>query len=274
MPRARSTETTRQTAVSPYEPGSGCLSGFTVIPLTVIIISSVLGSLAMKTTPAMNLPITVATIPSVPSTTIPPTNIPNTPVSVATDPSSGITAEIVSEDPTSSFSGESSSELSASFTPEIQFWGANIVRWSAAFGLDPNLAATVMQIESCGDPRALSRSGAIGLFQVMPFHFHATDEPYNPETNAARGLAYLKKSLETANGDARLALAGYNGGIGVISRSEWAWPAETKRYVQFGWPMYSATRSFFGSNEAVQDWYVKYGASLCRQASARLGLSQ
>jgi hypothetical protein len=262
MPRARSTETTRQTAVSPYEPGSGCLSGFTVIPLTVIFVSSLLASLAMKITPPMPLPVPIATLPS----TLAPANI-------TTDSSSQITAEIIADSP-SNISTKFSSELSASFTPEIQFWGENIVRWSSAFGLDPNLAATVMQIESCGDPRATSRSGAMGLFQVMPFHFHATDEPYNPETNATRGLAYLKKSLETANGDARLALAGYNGGIGVISRGEWTWPAETKRYVQFGWPMYSATRSIFASNEAVQDWYVKYGASLCRQASARLGLSE
>lgn len=262
MPRARSTETTRQTAVSPYEQGNGCLSGFTVIPLTVIFVSSLLASLAMKITPPMPLLVPIATLPS----TLAPSNI-------AMDSSSQITAEIIADSP-SNISTKFSSEISASFTPEIQFWGENIVRWSSAFGLDPNLAAAVMQIESCGDPRATSRSGAMGLFQVMPFHFHATDEPYNPETNAARGLAYLKKSLETANGDARLAMAGYNGGIGVISRGEWTWPAETKRYVQFGWPMYNATRNPFASNEAVQDWYVKYGASLCRQASARLGLSE
>jgi soluble lytic murein transglycosylase-like protein len=238
------------------------LSGFTVIPLTVIFVSSLLASLAMKITPPMPQPVPIATLPS----TLAPANI-------TTDSSSQITAEIIADSP-SNISAKFSSELSASFTPEIQFWGENIVRWSSAFGLDPNLAATAMQIESCGDPRATSRSGAMGLFQVMPFHFHTTDEPYNPETNAARGLAYLKKSLETANGDARLALAGYNGGIGVISRSEWTWPAETKRYVQFGWPIYIATQSIFASNEAVQDWYVKYGASLCRQASARLGLSE
>lgn len=262
MPRARSTETTRQTAASPYEPGSGCLSGFTVIPLTVIFVSSLLASLAMKITPAMPLP---APIVPVASTTI-PTSIPaNGPLEIA--------AEIIS-DISSGISANTSSGISPTFTPEIQYWSENIVRWSSAFGLDPNLAATVMQIESCGDPRATSRSGAMGLFQVMPFHFHAIDEPYNPETNALRGLAYLKKSLETANGDARLALAGYNGGIGVISRSEWSWPAETKRYVQFGWPIYSVTQTASSSNEAVQEWYVKYGASLCRQASARLGLSQ
>ena len=48
------------------------------------------------------------------------------------------------------------------------------------------------------------------------------------------GLNYLSRSLQTASGNARLAMAGYNGGIGVISRGEWSWSAETNRYVRFG----------------------------------------
>src|SRR3972149_6264675 len=61
--------------------------------------------------------------------------------------------------------------LSPIFTPEVQHCADKIQGWSASAGIDPNLVATVMQIESCGDPQALSRSGAMGLFQVMPYHF-------------------------------------------------------------------------------------------------------
>ena len=100
-----------------------------------------------------------------------------------------------------------------------------------------------MQIESCGDPRATSRAGAMGLFQVMPYHFMAGENPYQPDTNALRGLGYLKRSLDTAGGNARLALAGYNGGIGVINRGEWTWAAETARYVKYGFPIYEDARS-------------------------------
>ena len=53
------------------------------------------------------------------------------------------------------------------FTPEIQHWAPQIVAWAGAVGIDPNMAATVMQIESCGDPNAVSSTGAQGLFQVM-----------------------------------------------------------------------------------------------------------
>ncbi len=163
-------------------------------------------------------------------------------------------------------------DISPIFTPEVQYWGAKLAGWSAEFGLDPNLAATVMQIESCGFPRALSSAGAIGLFQVMPFHFSASDAPYDPDTNASRGLAYLAQSLVRAGGDARLALAGYNGGISVIDRGEWAWSAQTNRYVYYGAPIYADASAGLGSSDMLNAWYLKYGVSLCRQAHDYLGL--
>ena len=162
--------------------------------------------------------------------------------------------------------------LSPIFTSTVQYWGGQILIWSAEFNLDPNLAATVMQIESCGDPRALSSAGASGLFQVMPFHFHAVDDPYDPNTNARHALAYLASALERAGGNARLALAGYNGGVGLIGRAEWTWPAETKRYVKFGAPIYEDARAGLTTSENLNAWFNHYGANLCRQAAQRLGI--
>ena len=169
--------------------------------------------------------------------------------------------------------GTVSSAISPIFTREIQHWGSDITRWANASSLDPNLVAVIMQIESCGDPRALSSAGAMGLFQVMPFHFRFGENPYNPETNALRGLNYLARSLNTANGNTRLALAGYNGGIGVIARIEWTWSGETKRYIQYGVPIYEDARTGTTTSTALNEWYQKYGASLCRQAGKRLGLN-
>ena len=119
--------------------------------------------------------------------------------------------------------------LAPLFTPEIQFWSADIVRWASEHGIDPNIVATVMQIESCGNPDARSSAGASGLFQVMPSHFLPLENAYDPDVNALRGLNYLAQSLRNSGGDARLALAGYNGGIGVINRSQSNWAAETIR---------------------------------------------
>jgi len=166
-----------------------------------------------------------------------------------------------------------SQHISPIFTREVQHWDSDITRWANASALDPNLVAVILQIESCGNPFARSSVGAMGLFQVMPFHFGFGENPYNPETNALRGLSYLARSIQAANGDARLALAGYNAGIGVIARNEWTWPAETKRYVYYGMPIYEDARSGMSSSSMLDEWYQKYGAGLCRDASEQLGLN-
>ena len=111
----------------------------------------------------------------------------------------------------------------------------------------------------------------MGLFQVMPFHFLPNENGYNPDTNALRGLDYLRRSFERANGDARLALAGYNGGIGVIGWAESAWPAETKRYVYWG-AMYNDAIQNASQSERLEEWKRATGNSLCIKASQRLGI--
>jgi soluble lytic murein transglycosylase-like protein len=304
MPRAR--DPYRQTAAAPQGSGSGCLLPFAYIPpLTVIVISSVLAAFAWSNevlaSPAsssifpISLPATqageVPTSAPLPTEVMasPPTDVaivpmPETAVIMAPTmaiaearivPFSELNLEVQTGISTVSaapvWTGDATG-ISPIFTKEIQHWGPEIVRWSAEAGVDPNLAATVMQIESCGDPRAVSSAGAMGLFQVMPFHFRTGENGYNPDTNALRGLNYLSRSLAAASGDARLALAGYNGGIGVISRGEWTWHAQTHRYVQYGWPIYQDASHGAASSDSVQEWYSRYGASLCRQASERLGL--
>lgn len=170
--------------------------------------------------------------------------------------------------------GAQEGSIAPLFTPEVQHWAASIARWSHEFGVDPNLAATVMQIESCGDPRARSRAGAMGLFQVMPFHFEAGEDGYQPDTNALRGLGYLARSLSSANGDVRLALAGYNGGISVIRKSETAWAAETRRYAYWGSGIYADAAAGKNQSARLEEWLRAGGASLCRQAAERLGINK
>lgn len=166
-----------------------------------------------------------------------------------------------------------SGEIAPLFTPEVQYWSANIVRWASAHGLDPNLAATVMQIESCGHPDVRSSAGATGLFQVMPFHFVAGENMSNPDTNALRGMDYLRRSLETAGGNPRLAFAGYNGGIGVIGRLESGWPAETIRYAYWGSGIYTDASQNRSESARLDEWLKAGGASLCAKARQRLGIN-
>lgn len=260
MPRARSqNQDDWQTAVA-SETGSGCLSFYVLPPLAALVIAGFIAFIALKTPLApSSLPVNNSTL--VIQNSAPPIN--------NASPSSGAVTPIWSF---ASDESTTASELSPIFTKEVQHWSDDIVRWANAAGVDPNLAATVMQIESCGDPRATSRSGAMGLFQVMPFHFRFGENPYDPDTNALRGLNYLARALSTGSGNARLAMAGYNGGIGVIGRSEWIWPSETKRYVLYGAPIYEDASSGTTSSAMLTEWYQKYGVNLCKQAAQRLGI--
>jgi soluble lytic murein transglycosylase-like protein len=159
------------------------------------------------------------------------------------------------------------SSLPALFTPEVQRWSSEIEAWSAQYDLPAPLVATVMQIESCGDPRARSGAGALGLFQVMPFHFGADEAALDPDTNARRGLGYLARSLELAGGRVDLALAGYNGGHSRISQAAELWPDETRRYVAWGSAIYADAASGHSVSPALEAWLNAGGARLCRAAS-------
>lgn len=307
MPRARSRNLENsQTAAAGQPQGSGCLSGFILPPLAVLLISGILALLALRQPiPARALapaptplgPASMVTPPSpepVPPTQPAPITVydgSGQPVTPSTDSILPLYQTVLSEQaatPTPVWNifpqlqavivtamadqnpkpeVAASGSLASFFRPEVLHWRDSILRWSAEAGVDPNLAAVVMQIESCGDPLARSHSGAMGLFQVMPFHFRSGDDPYDPDTNALRGLAYLARSMQAASGDARLALAGYNGGTGVIPRGEYNWPAETQRYVYFGAPMYEDARSGASQSGALDEWYNRYGVSLCRRAA-------
>lgn len=288
MPRARSISQDQWQTAAASENGSGCLSVYWMPPLAALLIAALLAIFALRAplpTSALNNErsaspaVTLTPVPQtsgLPSPVLPVVaqNLPMVPTSSA-DTTVVSAAPQTSTNPLFSFTIPSATAMiSPVFSKEVQYWAKDIARWANESSLDPNLVAVVMQIESCGNPHAISRSGAIGLFQVMPFHFHLGDNPFNPDTNALRGLSYLARSLEAAGGDARLALAGYNGGIGVISRAEWAWPSETQRYVQIGAPIYADAQSGATSSTAFQQWYGPGGNSLCRHARSDLGLPE
>lgn len=158
------------------------------------------------------------------------------------------------------------------FTAEVQHWAPQIVAWASAVGIDPNMAATVMQIESCGDPNAVSSAGAQGLFQVMPFHFDPGEAMQDPDTNARRGMAYLALGMQQTGGDTSRTFAGYNGGHGTAARSWDTWPAETQRYYVWATGIYEDAVAGSATSDTLDQWLAAGGASLCRQAAQRLGL--
>ncbi|MCB8944686.1 MAG: lytic transglycosylase domain-containing protein [Ardenticatenaceae bacterium] len=161
--------------------------------------------------------------------------------------------------------------ISPIFSREVKYWEREILQWSAERDLDPNMAATIMQIESCGDMGAISHAGAQGLFQVMPFHFTPGENTLDPHTNARRGLDFFVEQLGRF-GDVNLAFAAYNGGPGNAVKRFEEWPHETQRYYYWSQGIYADAQAGLTTSTRLQEWMEAGGASLCNQAAARLGI--
>ena len=94
-----------------------------------------------------------------------------------------------------------------------------LVRYeSMRAGLDPHLVLAVIDVESKFRKYAVSRAGARGLMQVMPFWVKELGEPgqnlFQERTNLRYGCTILRHYLDIENGDLFRALGRYNGSLG------------------------------------------------------------
>lgn len=84
--------------------------------------------------------------------------------------------------------------------------------------LAPELVLSVIQVESNFDRWAISRVGARGLMQIMPFWLKEIGKPddnlFKPNTNLRFGCTILRHYLDKEKGDLVRGLARYNGSLG------------------------------------------------------------
>ncbi len=87
-------------------------------------------------------------------------------------------------------------------------------------GIDQELVRIIIERESNFNPRAVSRSGAIGLMQLMPetAELLGVEDSYNPWDNIGGGVRYLRDLFDMFGGDLELTLAAYHAGPGLVKR--------------------------------------------------------
>jgi soluble lytic murein transglycosylase-like protein len=106
---------------------------------------------------------------------------------------------------------------------------------ASAAAVEPNLLRAVIVVESGFNARAVSKSGAVGLMQLMPAtaaRFGVSNR-YDPRDNVNAGARYLKFLLARFGQNMRLALAAYNAGEDAVDRNGGQIPpfSETLAYV-------------------------------------------
>lgn len=170
-----------------------------VLFATLADISTVALASSDEATPT---PAVAATLPTTARPTPPPTALP----AAKAAPASG------------------SCSISNRFPAAVRQWCDLIHQYANPAGLDENLIAAVMWQESGGNPKAYSKSGAVGLMQVMPrdglaasfqcksgpcfVNRPSMDQLFEPEFNVSYGIRMLAGLLEK-NGSLREALRSY-----------------------------------------------------------------
>jgi soluble lytic murein transglycosylase-like protein len=119
-------------------------------------------------------------------------------------------------------------------------------------GLDPQLVLGLIQVESNFRKYAVSRAGARGFMQVMPFWVpligRRDDNLFHLRTNLRYGCVILRHYLDMENGDLYRALGRYNGSLGKAE-----YPTQVVRAWQRDWNyLTQAAASDVGSDRPLK----------------------
>lgn len=110
----------------------------------------------------------------------------------------------------------------------------HILNYSRQYKVNPAWVTGMFLQESKFNNKAVSRSGARGIAQLMPAT--ARELQVNPKKvneNIHGGIKYFRQMLDLNNGNLKLALASYNAGYGTVKKHKGIPPRkQTQDYVR------------------------------------------
>lgn len=134
-------------------------------------------------------------------------------------------------------SANENSDFSSAFNEELNTTASleKIFQKAAdKYGVDVELLKAMAKAESDFDPDATSKSGAMGIMQLMPGTAKSlgVTDAYDPVQNIMGGAKYIADLLDKYDNNVAYALAAYNAGSGNVDKYNGIPPfEETQRYV-------------------------------------------
>ncbi len=118
------------------------------------------------------------------------------------------------------------------------------------YGVSYRLVYAIAKVESDLNPRAVSKSGARGVMQLMKetASDYGAKDLYDVRENVEAGVKFIKHLLTKYDGNVRLVLAAYNAGETSVDRYGGVPPyLETRRYIKKVMTIYNSYGSCFGA---------------------------
>lgn len=129
-------------------------------------------------------------------------------------------------------------------------YSAHIAQAAALYHIPEALIRAVISVESDYDPQAVSRAGARGLMQLMPYTARGmgVTDPFDPRQAIFGGTRFLRALANRFRGDLVLTLAAYHAGAGAVTKYGWSIPpyATTQSYVRMVLNRYRRERGAAG----------------------------